>query len=141
MIGPSSPKVGTKISGMKVINLSIVQGSGVGPCLFIILIADLRPAGTTNQLVKYADDATLLVPEIHSNSLKEEFSNVQKWAILNKHTINMSKTKEMVFHRPNPRCLVPPPSLSNIERIKFKKLLGVYIYQTLLELESKLNIR
>ena len=43
---------------MKAINLSIVQGSGVGPCLFIILIADLRPAGTTNHLVKYANDAT-----------------------------------------------------------------------------------
>ena len=49
--------VGTKISGMKVINLSIVQDSGVGPCLFIILNAYLRPAGTTNQLAKYADDA------------------------------------------------------------------------------------
>ena len=61
-------KVGTKISGMKAINLSIVQGSEVGPCLFIILIADLRPAGTTNHLVKYADDATLLVLVIHSNS-------------------------------------------------------------------------
>ena len=33
-------KVGTKSSGMKAINLSIVQGSGVGQCLFIILIAD-----------------------------------------------------------------------------------------------------
>ena len=71
-------KVGTKISGMKVINLSIVQGSGVGPWLIIILIADLRPAGTTNHLVKYADDPTLLVPEIHSIYLEEEFSNVQK---------------------------------------------------------------
>ena len=90
---------------MKAINLSIVQGSGVGPCLFIILIADLRPAETTNHLVKYADDATLLVPEIHSNSLEEEFFNVQKWAILNKLTINMSKTKEMVFHRPSPDAL------------------------------------
>ena len=71
-----STKVGTKISGMKAINLSIVQGSGVGPCLFIILIADLKPVRTTNHLVKYADDATLLVLEIYSNSLEEKFSNV-----------------------------------------------------------------
>ena len=133
-------KVGIKISGMKAINLSIVQGSGVGPRLFIILIADLKPVGTTNHLVTYADDATSLVPEIHSNTLEEECSNVQKWAILNKLTINMSKTKEMVFHRPSLRCLVPPPPLSNIERVMFTKLLGVYIYQILLELESKLNI-
>ena len=79
-------KVGTKISGLKAINLSIVQGSEVGPCLLIILIADLKPTRTTNHLVKYFDDATLLDPEIHSNSLEEEFSNVQKWAILNKLT-------------------------------------------------------
>ena len=124
-------QVGTKISGMKAINLSIVQGSGVGPCLLIIFITDLRPAGTTNHLVKYADDATLLVPEIHSNSLKVEFSNVQKWAILNKLTTNMSKTKKMVCHRPSPRCLVPPPPISNVERVKFTKLLGVYISDTL----------
>ena len=31
----------------------------------------------------------------------------------------------------NPRCLVPPPPLSNIERVKFTKLLGVYISETL----------
>ena len=124
-------KVGTKISGMKAINLSIVQGSGVGPCLFIILISDLRVAGLTTHLVNYADDATILVPEIHSNSLEEEFSNVQKWAILNKLIINMLKTKKMVFHRPYLRCLVPPPPLSNMERVKFTKLLGVYISDTL----------
>ena len=51
--------------------------------------------------------------------------------MLNKPTINMSKTKEMVFHRPNPRCLVPPHPLSNIERVKFTKLLGVNISDTL----------
>ena len=116
---------------MKAINLSIVQGSGVGPCLFIIVIADLKPTGITNHLVKYADDTTLLVPERHSNSLEEEFSNVQKWAILNKLTRDISKTKEMVFHRYSPRCLLPPPPLSNIERVKFTKLLGVYISDTL----------
>ena len=48
-------KVSTKISDMKAINISTVQGSGVGPCLFIILIADLKPAGTTNHLIKYVD--------------------------------------------------------------------------------------
>ena len=52
-------KVGTKISRLKAINLSIVQGSEVGPCQFIILVADLRHTETTNHLGKYADDATL----------------------------------------------------------------------------------
>ena len=44
--------VGTKSYGMKAIDLAIVQGSEVGPCLFIILIAELKPAGTTIHSVK-----------------------------------------------------------------------------------------
>ena len=56
---------------------------------------------------------------------------MQKWARLNKLTINMSNTKEMVFHRLSPRCLMPPPQLSNIERVLFAKLLGVYVSDTL----------
>ena len=39
----------------------------------------------------------------------------------------MLKTKEIVFHRPKPRDLVMPPPLTNIDCVKFAKLLGVYI--------------
>ena len=39
-------KVGEMWSFTKLINRSIVQGSGIGPTLFIICIADLRPTGS-----------------------------------------------------------------------------------------------
>ena len=55
-------KVRTKITGTKALNRSIVQGSGVGPCLFIIPVIDLRPTGSTNHMVQYADNTTLLIP-------------------------------------------------------------------------------
>ena len=38
----------------------------------------------------------------------------------------MLKTKEMVFHRPNPRLYIEPPAMQNIERVNEFKLLGVY---------------
>ena len=63
-----------------------------------------------------------------------EFSNAFDsvvWAQTNKLNINMLKTKEIVFHRPNPRGLLMPPPLTNIERVKFAKLLGVYIMDNL----------
>ena len=47
----------------RVINRSIVQGSGIGPILFIIFIGNLRPVGLANSLTKYVDDASLLVPK------------------------------------------------------------------------------
>ena len=55
-------KFGRQSSIICIINRSIVQGSGIGPTLFIIFIADLRPGGKRNKIVKYADDASLLVP-------------------------------------------------------------------------------
>ena len=56
-------KPGGKSSVIGIINISIiVQGSGIGPMLFIIFIADFRPGDESNRIVKYADDASLLVP-------------------------------------------------------------------------------
>ena len=52
-----------KLSFTRIINRSIVQGSGIGPTLFIICIKDFKPIGSTNHMTKYADDANLLVPE------------------------------------------------------------------------------
>jgi len=44
------------------INRSIVQGSGLGPTLYLILECDLKPKSSINKIFKYADDTNLLVP-------------------------------------------------------------------------------
>lgn len=46
-------------------------------------------------------------------------------------TLNFSKTKEIVFHRPNPRHLSLPDPISNVERVKIVKLLGVLFREDL----------
>ena len=73
-------KVGGNISRIQFINRSIVQGSGIGPRLYIIMILNLKARAATNHMAKYADDATILVPEITSLNIEEEFRFVQKWA-------------------------------------------------------------
>ena len=105
------------LSRLQFINRFIVQGSGIGHCLFIIMILNLKARAAMNHMAKYADDATLLVPELTSLSIEEEFRCVQKWACDNKLSINLSKTKEIVFHRPNPRSIIIPSPLPNIERV------------------------
>ena len=94
----------------------------------------------TNHMAKYADDAMLLVPELTSLSIEEEYRCVQKWACDNKLSINLSKTKEIVFHRPNPRSIIVPSPFPNIERVTSIKLLGVYIYPMIWQLMRKLNM-
>ena len=54
------------------------MGSGIGPKLFVIVIADLSPSGKSNHLTKYADDTSLLVPEKTDVQITDEFQNVLK---------------------------------------------------------------
>ena len=51
------------MSTPKPINLGIVQGSGVGPTLYIVMESDLKTLSDINSIFKYADDTNLLVPE------------------------------------------------------------------------------
>jgi len=56
-------KVNGVLSDAINIGLSIVQGSGIGQTLYIVMKSDLCALSELNDKFKYADDTTLLVPE------------------------------------------------------------------------------
>ena len=86
---------------------------------------DLRALDILNYLLKYADDTTLINPESARVTAEEEMQHLFDWAKLNKMNINPNKTKEMVFHRPNPRSFVPPCEMADFRRVHSVKLFGV----------------
>jgi hypothetical protein len=98
----------------------------------------LKAISATNVIFKYADDTNLLVTECTDVQLHEEFEAIFKWAALNKMTINMAKTKEIVFRCPNPKIDVYLPSLPGIEQICEAKLLGVIICNNF-HFDSRIN--
>jgi len=57
---------------------SILQGSGIGPTLWLIMESDVRPLSDANVIFKYADDTNLLVPENTDCKLADEFSHIKK---------------------------------------------------------------
>ena len=61
------------LSNWKSITASIIQGSGIGPSLFIIYSKDLKPISVHNAILKYADDTSLLVPQNSFAFLKRAF--------------------------------------------------------------------
>ena len=68
------------------------------------MASDLRALSRSiNKLFKYADDTTLLAPEHTDFTLEDEFQALQSWTDRNKMILNLLKTKEIVFHRPDPR--------------------------------------
>jgi hypothetical protein len=107
------------------INRSIVQGSGIGPFLYILNESDLHPLSQNNEIFKYADDTNLLVPQHSDTPIEAEFDNILQWTRNNKMIINVSKTKEIVFRRPRVRCTDIQPSFVDIDRVDEVKLLGV----------------
>jgi len=56
---------------------------------------------------------------------------LKRWSESNTIILNLLKTKEIVLPRPYSSLYIPPVPLSDIERVKSVKLLGVYLSDTL----------
>ena len=79
-------KLGFQVSTQLSINRSSVQGSGIGPNLFIMFIYDLKPRDVLNYVLKYADDVSLLCPQNSRTPIELEMAHVLDWARDNKMT-------------------------------------------------------
>jgi len=131
-------KIGGKCSKPQAINRSIVQGSGLGPTLYIVMKSDLKPLSPDNIMFKFADDTTLLVPQFTDVDMSVEFQAILAWARDNKMRINTAKTKEIILHRPSPHHFIPPHPLNEVEVVREAKLLGVYVSDTF-SMETHVN--
>ena len=124
-------KINGQFSEKIAINMGIVQGSSLGPTLFTIMASDLRPVSDQNEIVKYADDMIVMIPEDSEDSASAEVLNYASWAIGNKLTINLLKTKLLIVVK----TFLVESTLScfdEIELVTVFKLLGILI-------DSKLN--
>jgi len=117
---------------MKCINIGIPQGSILGPLLFIIFVNCL-PDAVNCKTIMYADDTTLLCTADNADDLtlqlESNLGEVANWFNVNKLTLNLDKTKLMVFGTRHVLNRFKDVSLSHnnnaIERVEEFKYLGV----------------
>ena len=120
-----------RFSDPQPITSSIVQGSGIGPTLWLIMKSDLHPLSDANVIFKYADDTNLLVPENTDCTLADEFSHIKRWADTNGLIINFDKTKKLFLDRQHVTRHDLPQSLAGIEQVLTVRLLGVIFQSSL----------
>ena len=110
------------------ISRSIVQGSGIGPMMYVLSARKLTTLSRMNSLSKYADDTTLLVPQHSDRSIEDEFAHIQDWSIDNKLNINKTKTVEIIFWRTSKiKVKYHITNIVEVERVDSVKLLGVFL--------------
>ena len=99
-------EVNGKISNEKNISISVLQGSILGPILFLCYINDL-PGSTLLYTLLFADDTACLaagnnLPEL-INYINTELNKMAVWFCANKMAVNAEKTKYIIFHTKNKR--------------------------------------
>ncbi len=117
-----------KVSTLKSITASIIQGSGIGPAAYVANAGDLKAVTPGNSMRKFADDTYLVIPASNVDSRDAEINNVELWARTNNLALNRSKTIEVVFTDNRRRRQVEqPPLLPGIIRTTSIKILGVTV--------------
>ena len=87
------------------LSTGVPHGSIRGPLLFLIYMNDIPYCTKYFNFILYADDTTLSntieIPSMSPLNINNELAKVYDWLAVNKLSLNVKKTKYVIFHAIN----------------------------------------
>ena len=138
-------EIGNAKSSYMPLNTGVPQGSIIGPLLFLIYMNDIPESTTYFDFILYADDTSLksfintkdpyYLKTNSSAIINLELSKVNDWLCVNKLSLNVKKTKFMIFHTPQQKIESFIPELkigdTKIEKVVNFNFLGLTLNENL----------
>lgn len=127
-------KIGNEQSDPRLITCGVPQGSILGPLLFLVYINNIHEIGLKGDITLYADDTSLFyfghsIDSIISTA-QDDLQILHTWLQSNLLTINISKTKYIIFAAKNKKIGNYNPLSINgeiIDRVNKEKYLGLIL--------------
>ncbi len=132
---PQSVRVGHNTSSTTTLSTGAPQGCVLSPLLFTLLTHDCTAKFSSNHIIKFADDTTVvgLISNNDETHYREEVAQLAEWCGVNNLSLNVEKTKEVVMDFRRNSVDHPPLTIdsSTVERVSSTKFLGVHITEDL----------
>ncbi len=133
---PQSVRVGHNTSSTTTLSTGAPQGCVLSPLLFTLLTHDCTAKFSSNHIIKFADDTTVvgLISNNDETHYREEVAQLAEWCGTNNLSLNVGKTKEVVLDFRRRNSVDQPPltiDSSTVERVSSTKFLGVHITEDL----------
>ncbi|KAK3518194.1 hypothetical protein QTP70_033888, partial [Hemibagrus guttatus] len=117
------------------LNTGAPQGCVLSPLLFTLLTHDCAAMHSSNHIIKFADDTTVvgLISKNDESAFREQVQRLTAWCKANNLSLNVEKMKEMVVDFRRAQSDHSPLDIdgSNVEIVKSTKFLGVHLVEDL----------